>query len=340
MKEFRSGHPSQAPRLAVLAAILVLGFLGDGLTAQPRFSVVYPSWVGAVAYRSDGALLAVGTGDGRTHLLQAKDGRESAVLEGHADAVAAVAFTPDGKRIVTGSFDRTARIWEVQPAKLQRTLDGHRGAVMSVVVSPDSRTLATASIDTSINLWDVSTGELRVTLSGHKSWVNAIVISPDGRFLFTAGSDGTVKVWDFVSSQLLTTLEATTVAGRTPGEVRSLALSPDGRILAAGIRYGWVKLWTGPSWNKSRWFEAHDADVWSVAFHPKTSVLVTGDGDWDRPGAVKLWDPALGTLLAQFRTSGEVLASAYAPDGGRVAIGCWSKQLEVWDTPEIKPRRE
>jgi WD40 repeat protein len=321
-----------------LAVIFAFALSLDCYAAQPRFSVPLPAWVGAVAYSTDGTLLAVGTADGMIHVLEAKNDHERAVLRGHTDAIASVVFTPDGKRVISGSFDQTARVWDVQLGELQMALDGHRGAVMSVAVAPDGKTLATASIDTSIKLWDCSDGELRATLSGHKSWVNSIAFSADGRRLVSGSSDGTVRIWDIVTRTALATLDADTVAGRTPGEVRSVALSPDGKTLAAGLRYGWVKLWTAPSWDRSRSFKAHDADVWAVGFDPRGSVLITGDGDWNRPGRVKFWDTRTTraqALLVQFPTSGEVLSLACSPVERQIAVGCWNKQLEVWDLPEV-----
>ena len=340
MNEPRRTQGAHAAWPRTWTAILGLALTMDCLAGQPRFSVTYPSWVGAVAYSSDGKFLAVGTADGATRVLQTGDGHELAVLRGHTDAIGSVSFTPDGKQIITGSFDHTARIWEVQTAKARMTLRGHRGAVMSVAVSPDGKTLATGSIDSTINFWDSSTGDLRATLSGHKSWVNSIVFSPDGKTLFSGSSDGTVRIWKIAGGQAVTTLQATTTDQPTPAEVRSVAISPDGKMVVAGIRYGWVKLWTAPEWSKSRSFKAHGADAWAVVFNPTGSMLITGDGDWNRPGQVKFWDTMTSALLAQLSTSGEVLAIACSPDGRQVAIGNWNKELEVWEVPTVSAARE
>jgi WD40 repeat protein len=119
-----------------------------------------------------------------------------------------------------------------------------------------------------------------------------------------------------------------------------VALSPDGKTLAAGLRYGWVKVWAAPAWDQGRSFRAHDADVWALTFTPIGSVLITGDGDWNRPGQVKFWDTKAQALLAQFSTSGEVLSLACSPVARQVAVGCWNKQLEVRDLPNVIRARE
>src|ERR1051326_1850151 len=91
--------------IPILLLILVFALVLICYAAEPRFSASLPTWVGAVGYNGDGTLLAVGTGDGTVHVLQAKNGNEVAVLRDHTDAIASVAFTPDGKRVISGSFD-------------------------------------------------------------------------------------------------------------------------------------------------------------------------------------------------------------------------------------------
>jgi len=36
--------------------------------------------------------------------------------------------------------------------------------------------------------------------------------------------------------------------------------------------------------------KGHVSDVWGVAFTPDGKTLVSGDGDGNKPGEVKLWD--------------------------------------------------
>jgi WD40 repeat protein len=42
----------------------------------------------------------------------ARDGRSTAILKGHAGSVGQVSFSPDGARVLTASADESARIWD------------------------------------------------------------------------------------------------------------------------------------------------------------------------------------------------------------------------------------
>jgi WD40 repeat protein len=68
-----------------------------------------------------------------------------------------------------------------------------------------------------------------------------------------------------------------------------------------------------------------------VAFTPDGRTLASGDGDWDRPGEIKLWNAANWRERQSLRHSGEVLCLAFSPDGRRLAAGSWDKTVRIWE---------
>ena len=69
--------------------------------------------VEAMAFSSDGRLLALGSSDGTTIIYDILSEQVMAVLPGHGGAVRSVAFSPDNKLLATASDDRTVRLWSL-----------------------------------------------------------------------------------------------------------------------------------------------------------------------------------------------------------------------------------
>jgi WD40 repeat protein len=304
--------------------------VGRNTAGGERLAAHCRGWVGAVAFSPDSRTVLAGCGDGSLRAWDLATGLErfSTVIDG---CVAALDVDPAGGRFAAGSYDHTATVLDMATGTRRHRLEGHRGAVLAAAFHPDGQSLATGSVDGAVRLWDPAKPSSRKSLAGHKSWVNAVAFSSDGRRLVSGSSDGTIRSWLLPDA----TLEREFVA--TDAEVRSVALSRDGRWLAAGIRYGPVKVWNLDDGTLRLGFKAHESDVWAVAFTPDSTTLVTANGDWNRPGQVKLWNAKTGEPTGTLQHTGEVLSLAVSPDGRYVAAGGGDNMLRVWELKQAQP---
>ena len=136
-------------------SVAVLG-LDDPADDGPRIIVPLP--VQALALRSDGAQLAVGTGNFVQLHRVGRDGRPS----------------PDDPLICRG----------------------HKAVVKAAAFAADGRTLASVGDDAVLRLWDAATGAERVALALGLGGLRTVAFSPDGLTVVAAGVAGMVAIVD------------------------------------------------------------------------------------------------------------------------------------------------
>jgi hypothetical protein len=107
----------------------------------------------AVAFSSDGSLLAAGDSDGTLHLRNVAKGSRKGPIRERIEKIWSVAFSPDDRILATGSAGGRVRLWDAAGRALSVDLNGHTGDVYSVAFSPNGRLLATAGEDGTVHLW-------------------------------------------------------------------------------------------------------------------------------------------------------------------------------------------
>jgi WD40 repeat protein len=331
----------------------------------------YGGPVNAVAFSSDGQILATGSHDGAAILWdvteRTKPVQIGQPLTGFTGPVNAVAFSPDGNTLAAGSHADTAILWDLTdrriPVRIGQPAIGHTDTVYSSAFSPDGHTLATGGENGLIILWDLSNHNQAVAIGQPLSLspsyiVDAVAVSPDGHTLATGGGNidrdglpGAAVLWDLTDRA-----KPVRIGPPLDGDtaiVESVAFSPDGRTLATGGDDGAVVLWDITDRTKPvRIGQPLFADgtgsaltdtsaVFSIAFSPDGHTLVTGGGELDldigtHDGSVVLWDLTDRARPIQIGRpitghSGPVYTVAFSPEGRTLATGDDDGEVVLWD---------
>jgi len=144
-------------------------------------------------------LVAIGTQDGHTHVIEAASPTNRFVVApwkvwDHENAV--VAFLPDTSVLAIGSTDGLTTFWNVRSDEKSRSTSwGHAGWVTSLAVAPKGKVLASGSLDTTVRIWDTESGEERAVLTGHDAAVSSVAFSPSGQILASGSHDGIIRLW-------------------------------------------------------------------------------------------------------------------------------------------------
>ena len=154
----------------------------------------HDEWVWAIAFSTDGKLLATGDDNGQVNVWNLQNSRTVAQLQADSNSVYAVQFSPNDRLLAGAGYEGKVKLWKVPNWESHGTLTSN-GTVSEISFSPDSSTLATPGYE-SVDLWAVSVGENITTLTGHTDWVRATDFSPDGNALISGGTDGTLRIWD------------------------------------------------------------------------------------------------------------------------------------------------
>ncbi|KAK7035879.1 WD40-repeat-containing domain protein [Favolaschia claudopus] len=211
------------------------------------------------------------------------------------EAIRGISFSPDDRRFATASDDSSVRIWSFKESRIESTLTGHGWDVKCVEWHPTKGLLVSGSKDNDIKFWDPRTGTVLSTLHYHKNTIQALSWSPNGDMVASASRDQTVRVFDIRAMK-----EFRTFKGHKK-EVCSVTWHPVHPILVSGGSEGAILHWDlatpEPTFNqpaalpRATLSQAHDSNVWSLAFHPLGHLLASASNDhttrfWsrERPG--------------------------------------------------------
>jgi WD40 repeat protein len=310
------GFSGDGRRLAAAGGDLAIWDSSSGrvLVALPQ-----PSWVTAVAFANDGALVATGHDDGRLCLWNAARGVLVRSWTPQPHTISSLAFSPDGQQLASADEGKTIVLSCTEDGRALQTLAGHSDRIPQLVWHAGGQLLFSAGWDATVRVWDTRTGESARLLNAHHGQVVALAASADGRFLASADATGKVRLWQCPQMQ------SVQVQNAGDAEVRCLAFSADGRFLAFGGTDRRIHVWDIE--------RARPLSAASALPQMPTSVALSADGTrvFTNGGgrSCRVWDAATCQPVLTLAENEAIGALAPSPDGRWIA-GASGTFVRVW----------
>ena len=238
-------------------------------------------------------------------------------LSGHIERIWCVRWHPNGRWLASCGADRTIKIWskEGDEWKCLSTLnDGHQRTIRFIAWSHDGRFLASASFDGTTCIWHQKTNEngdddnnepmewtVMVSLEGHENEVKGVAWSPDDTFLATCSRDKSVWIWEKIEvgheadcdlndrPNEEAFFECSSVQTEHSQDVKCVVWHPKLNILSSSSFDNQINLYcqNDDDWNCYTQLNQHESTVWSVAFNPEGTRIVSVSAD----ESIKIWQP-------------------------------------------------
>ncbi|MGH8048274.1 MAG: WD40 repeat domain-containing protein, partial [Chthoniobacterales bacterium] len=322
----------------------------------------------AVAFSSDGKLLATGGDDARIRIWHTADWSELNPGTGHEGPVTSIAFSPDGATVATGGRDRSLRLWDWRAEReVWKIPDlGAHWSVDNIAFSPDGTKIAAyAALGNGrnpVSIRSTATGAELVSMNPQTN-ASALAFSPDSRQLITSGRDGSIMIWDADTATLVRQI------GKWKGDVTGLRVLPGGREAAwmgeyqgLGIRDlstgNDVKIFKGGSHHGGRNLEqagsllSAGSRVWDLSSGKVVSkddgsgnsapTAISADGRlvaWVRSGRIHIWELLTREEIHAFGPLAcDVYQLAFSPDGTTLASAEHDGSVLLWDATGGQPK--
>ncbi|MEK7865348.1 MAG: WD40 repeat domain-containing protein [Planctomycetota bacterium] len=289
---------------------------GKEINAAP--SPVSP--ITCLAPSPDGALLAVGEGDGSLRVWETATRRQTRVMPAHRGGVTSIAFSPDGSTLATGGWDGVIVVREASSGKETFRLEGAWRGTQGMAFSRAGDALIWGGQDGLVRVWEPAKGKGVLNLAGQRGEGPSIAATPDRAVLFSTGH-GSLSAWGLDSRRVLHSW---------PSRFASLlAIDSDGSLLAAAGDYTQpvIRIWETASGNEVQVVPAPPGRMaLCLALSPDSRTLAASG---DEPEVI-LWDVVTKGQRRLEGHEGAVRCLAFEPSGRWLASGSDDATVLLW----------
>ncbi|MCW3053702.1 MAG: hypothetical protein JWN14_2872 [Chthonomonadales bacterium] len=306
------------------------GATGRALSINPQLVLQngHARDVEAVAFSSNGKLMATGGADGTVKIWDVRTSSILHSLPADRSWPYLLAFSPDSKVLALFLGPGKAYLLDSSTGKRLRSLN-HGSEPTSIAFSPDSTTLALGGADESISLWNYRTGTHLRSIRAHIGWVGMLRFSAEGSLLACSGGEMSMgkqiaEIWNVRTGDLFRTVN-------TSGEVYSAAFSPDDRTVALGTdapgNNGNIELWDLKRAVLLKKLGG-GRQVTALSYSPDGSTLVAADVQ----GIIRVWNPMSGAMLRRMGETSFMVPVTVSPETHLAAVCPHGGSVHLYDT--------
>jgi WD40 repeat protein len=270
--------------------------------------------VSALAFNSDGSLLASAAEDRKIAIWDMVAPTLRRTLSGHTDRIPALAWHPQTNLLLSAGWDTTVRLWELSTGEPSMLLNTHSDQVHALAFSSDGGLLAVADSSGAVHVWsEIAQGKELHQLPGDMEEIHSLAFSPDGKRLAVGGNDRVVHLWEPHSGKPIAGVatQSNHAIGYGHGPHPMLASNCGGTALRA--------------WDLRSRTECAPTGLVSNPL----AVACSDDGRWiaitaaDPDSRLYLWDRSTGRLRPPVEgPRAPMTFAAFSPDSQRLATGC------------------
>lgn len=284
------------------------------------------------AWSPDGRLLALGSFGDKIEVFDMATKELVYTLSGQNedDAIENLIWTQDGRHLISASDEEMIRVWDTTSQEIMLEMADHT-QVSEAEWVPDRQILA-YKVQNEVHLWNVVTNETILVLP-HEQAVESFSFAPDGQQLATYSGDfpQIFNIFEVASNTVVKSWEE-----ESYGWVENITWSPDGQLIAAsGSFFGFEYVaGGGVIWNASNGELLFEKPMESFGvmhfWSPDGKLLALIQDD-----KVHLWDAIRQEERLTLHATDRIGATAWSPDGTKLAVGDESGIITVWDTATL-----
>lgn len=212
----------------------------------------------------------------------------------HRGSVYCTAFNQNGTLIASGSNDQTIHVIKYNSCKhqpgAQEMLFKHSGTVRDLCFINDgtennsSSLLVTAGAgEFELNVFDCEAVKRVHKFQGHESTVMSLHQWNDSPTFVSGSLDGTIRIWDLRGKRCTSIISTNRPGGDQGGgpatPVGATRIEPTGKLLVSGHVDGRCMLYDIRGGKVVQLFKAHDNEIRTLNFSPKSYYLLTAGYD-------------------------------------------------------------